>query len=315
MSTTPQFQVDQLVEVQARTWPGINQAGGVGRITGVATDRVSVRYVLDGRHEKEISMEYVQPHSHASGRSLRNRSLLLGRCSRCGSLKRDCGSCEDFIFQVHNSDTSSDSSYQKDLKRVRARLQRLKNKWKPWESSDSDDSIPKKASIGADEEKKKDNVEFLESDGSSNSSGDEFLHQHLLQSRKNSRSLRIRRNFRGVLETLGSSEPNKDSDASESTLSSQRNNSQGQIETILPADDPVLPSPKNDDSTSMTGWVPPNCVDDTMVVQFVDFPNFVDDLMNELEETRLPKAKHRVLALERNVKRESVGLVSLAEEW
>jgi hypothetical protein len=47
------FRVGQLVNVAPRTWPGINQPGGIGRITGFALDSVSVRYVLDGPHEKE----------------------------------------------------------------------------------------------------------------------------------------------------------------------------------------------------------------------------------------------------------------------
>lgn len=101
------FTVGQLVNVQSRTWPGINQPGGVGRVTAVSTGTTSeedagssssslllysVKYVLDGRHEKRIEAQYVQPHQQQS--MLRDRSMLLGRCTRCGSLRRDCGSCE-----------------------------------------------------------------------------------------------------------------------------------------------------------------------------------------------------------------------------
>lgn len=112
------YYVGQIVNVASRTWPGINQLGGVGRVTGVGTNRVSVRYVLDNRHEKEIDIQYVEPNkdiddyisksnnnnsqSVASAsktkKTLRDRSMLLGRCHRCGSLRTDCGSC-DFLFQ------------------------------------------------------------------------------------------------------------------------------------------------------------------------------------------------------------------------
>eukprot|EP00977_Amphora_coffeiformis_P005662 scaffold1189_cov194-Amphora_coffeaeformis.AAC.19 len=93
---TTTWQVGQLVQVQARTWPGINQPGGVGRITGCNTDgtRVSVRYVLDGRHEKEIETIYLSSYGNDTEERLRDRSMLLGRCHNCGSLRSDCGSCD-----------------------------------------------------------------------------------------------------------------------------------------------------------------------------------------------------------------------------
>ena len=96
-TATKFFHVGQLVNVAPRTWPGINQPGGIGRITGLARDRVSVRYVLDGRHEKEIDIEYVGIHQQGPIRRLRNRSMLLGRCNVCGSLRTDCGSCDLWI--------------------------------------------------------------------------------------------------------------------------------------------------------------------------------------------------------------------------
>ncbi len=50
------FRLGQLVNVTPRTWPGFNQPGGIGHITGFARDRVRVRYVLDGPHEKELGL-------------------------------------------------------------------------------------------------------------------------------------------------------------------------------------------------------------------------------------------------------------------
>jgi hypothetical protein len=52
------FQVGQVVEVEARTWPGINKPGGVGRITNVQCDDdgssflYDVSYVLGGRESR-----------------------------------------------------------------------------------------------------------------------------------------------------------------------------------------------------------------------------------------------------------------------
>jgi hypothetical protein len=105
------------VAVDARTWANINQPGGVARITSVfrssdaaetapkagpATPReaaaavfVSVRYVIDGRHERKVDARYVRPYRlHSAGERFRDRSVLLGRCTYCGSLRSDCGSCD-----------------------------------------------------------------------------------------------------------------------------------------------------------------------------------------------------------------------------
>ena len=89
------WETGQLVQVKARTWPGINQPGGVGRITGSNSQgtKVAVRYVLDGRREKEIDTKYVTLYNDDNTR-LRDRSVMLGRCRRCGSLRSDCGSCD-----------------------------------------------------------------------------------------------------------------------------------------------------------------------------------------------------------------------------
>ncbi|GAX20055.1 hypothetical protein FisN_1Lh464 [Fistulifera solaris] len=87
------------VDVESRTWPGINQPGGIGQVTGVSEDRVSVRYLVGRRHEKEILIKYVKPYSIPSER-LRDRGLLKGRCTHCGSLRTDCGSCDLSLDQA-----------------------------------------------------------------------------------------------------------------------------------------------------------------------------------------------------------------------
>ena len=114
--------VGRLVEVASRTWPGINKPGGVAKVTNVYFDEVfekdngpaigeekdrdsthvDVQYVLGNSKEKRVPIEYVQiasqyeeiSRSSTAISSLRDRSLLLGRCLNCGSLRMDCGSCD-----------------------------------------------------------------------------------------------------------------------------------------------------------------------------------------------------------------------------
>ena len=105
--------------VQSRTGPGINQPGGIARITqhhhhpsDTTTTTIAVKYVLDGRHESYLDVRYVQPYTALEDdeeekrssptttttlpyprrrRTLRDRNLLLGRCPACGSfLRTDC---------------------------------------------------------------------------------------------------------------------------------------------------------------------------------------------------------------------------------
>ena len=88
-----------MVHVQARTWPGMNKLGGAARVLKVydGKQRVDVQYVVMGGTEKSISMTYIKPAPELLTRkkvSLRNRSQLLGRCTRCGSLRADCQSCD-----------------------------------------------------------------------------------------------------------------------------------------------------------------------------------------------------------------------------
>ena len=107
--------VGRLVEVASRTWPGINKPGGVAKVTNVYFDEVfekdngpaigekkdrdsthvDVQYVLGNSKEKRVPIEYVQiasqyeeiSRSSTAISSLRDRSLLLGRCLNCGSLR------------------------------------------------------------------------------------------------------------------------------------------------------------------------------------------------------------------------------------
>lgn len=55
-----------LVNVTSRTWPGINKAGGVGRVTGINYEDgamiIDVEYVLGGK-EKGIELEFVAEHT------------------------------------------------------------------------------------------------------------------------------------------------------------------------------------------------------------------------------------------------------------
>lgn len=119
------FTVGKIVQVEARTWPGINKPGGVGRITqlhysdnGTTVTSVDVRYTVVGGRERHVPIEHVEvapefdvqgnaDSGDQTGQQLRDRSGLLGRCKRCGSLRADCGSCdwleqERLVHQARN---------------------------------------------------------------------------------------------------------------------------------------------------------------------------------------------------------------------
>jgi len=69
ISTTkpPQFTVDQIVNVQDRTWPGRNDQGGVAKIIKVSHDteetKYDVKYILESRKEKNVEERYITEHS------------------------------------------------------------------------------------------------------------------------------------------------------------------------------------------------------------------------------------------------------------
>jgi len=56
------FDVGTLVNVESRTWPGINKPGGVGHVTAAYEDCVDVEYVLGGK-EKDVDLEFVTEHA------------------------------------------------------------------------------------------------------------------------------------------------------------------------------------------------------------------------------------------------------------
>jgi hypothetical protein len=98
--------VGRLVEVASRTWPGINKPGGVAKVTRRYEQEalVDVSYIVGNSKEKRVPLEYVTlapqyevtTHQPVLIQScgLRDRTLIMGRCRRCGSLRTDCGSCD-----------------------------------------------------------------------------------------------------------------------------------------------------------------------------------------------------------------------------
>ena len=118
-----------MVEVAPRMWPGINKPGGYAMVkklhssstrVDVNGDRVGITHVdvwypVERKRESRVPMEFVKVASHLQdvsrdrnevtsdegndGNSNRRRRVLmkrntLGRCTRCKSLRRDCGSCD-----------------------------------------------------------------------------------------------------------------------------------------------------------------------------------------------------------------------------
>ena len=124
------FVPGRLVEVKSRMWPGMNKPGGVARVSMAhfGTDEVDgrsfvshvdVHFVVGRGKEKRVPIEYVTPapqyESGSAGMStLRDRSMLLGRCRRCGSLRTDCGSC-DWAAMEQQHDRQPQDSENKDV--------------------------------------------------------------------------------------------------------------------------------------------------------------------------------------------------------
>jgi hypothetical protein len=95
--------LDCAVDVEDRTWPGMNKQGGIAKVKAInkAERSVDVQFVLDKRKEQGISIDYVvrapecDPGASKQQKPvLRDRSGQLGRCTRCRALRKDCGFCD-----------------------------------------------------------------------------------------------------------------------------------------------------------------------------------------------------------------------------
>ena len=105
--------IDCLVEVRDRMWPGMNKQGGIARVKAIDREQqtVNVHFVVERRKEKNVPIEFItlapqydagrqseasnqQKLVYNQNKNLRDRSMLLGRCKRCGSLRKDCGNCD-----------------------------------------------------------------------------------------------------------------------------------------------------------------------------------------------------------------------------
>jgi hypothetical protein len=141
--------VGNFVDVAPRTWPGINQLGGVGCITKtheieVTRDgetakkviKINVKYTLGGR-ENNVDVRYVKEYVH--GEKFRDRSKQLGRCTRCGSHREDCNSCdwvaeqqeaavEEVVEVEHFVDSDEEERVRRKVSRAYNRLRRSRHK-------------------------------------------------------------------------------------------------------------------------------------------------------------------------------------------
>eukprot|EP00562_Extubocellulus_spinifer_P006790 CAMPEP_0178525444 /NCGR_PEP_ID=MMETSP0696-20121128/30184_1 /TAXON_ID=265572 /ORGANISM="Extubocellulus spinifer, Strain CCMP396" /LENGTH=426 /DNA_ID=CAMNT_0020156855 /DNA_START=204 /DNA_END=1484 /DNA_ORIENTATION=- len=76
------FTLNEQVNVESRTWPGINKPGGVGKIVKIHSEgttivAVDVKYVLGGT-EKDVELQYVKRHEELNrgGRPRSRRSVM-----------------------------------------------------------------------------------------------------------------------------------------------------------------------------------------------------------------------------------------------
>jgi hypothetical protein len=125
----------------------MNQPGGIGRIVQVHEDdhgvrQYSVKYVVDSRTEHHLEEKYVHAHEFAVSK-FRDRRLLLGRCRRCGSLRTDCGSCENDIpivgMMMENG--IPNTAIPPQQKRRKSKDIIMEKKDSDMENDDTDDSI------------------------------------------------------------------------------------------------------------------------------------------------------------------------------
>jgi hypothetical protein len=99
------FAVGDIVKVDARTSPGMNKQGGVGRITKVNPDGTySVRYHVTGGSERSVAELYIHPWE---GEGKRRKALGRCRVLGCASLIVDCGHIQpidELVTKLQNLD-------------------------------------------------------------------------------------------------------------------------------------------------------------------------------------------------------------------
>ena len=142
-----------MVEVGRRCWPGMNKPGGfamvkrlhrlegdVGnpesnRMESEHVTHVDVWYPVENRKENRVPVEYVKVASdlmpfgndavngEGDGHGRRKRNTL-GRCTRCHSLRQDCGSCDWKMEEERLEDFSRKDSTVGALKKRKKKKRR-----------------------------------------------------------------------------------------------------------------------------------------------------------------------------------------------
>ncbi len=98
--STPEFLVGTIVRVQARTWPGVNKQGGVGRITGQNEDGTyNVSYVLGGK-ESKIDAVFVSKEDQGDDDERNNKSIVAAKTNRKRSRRAKDTLPEELLKQL-----------------------------------------------------------------------------------------------------------------------------------------------------------------------------------------------------------------------
>jgi hypothetical protein len=86
-----QWSVDQLVDVEPRTWEGINRPGGVAKITKVHysngfVESVDVKYIIGGGFDTKLDLDFCAIHQDlpSRGRARRERDLYKASAAKRG---------------------------------------------------------------------------------------------------------------------------------------------------------------------------------------------------------------------------------------
>ena len=84
------FKIGDEVTVERRFAHNVNKPGGFGQITDVSADHrfYTVHYPVEKTTEVGVDVTYLSEPTRLG------RRAGLGRCPRCGSLRKDCGSCD-----------------------------------------------------------------------------------------------------------------------------------------------------------------------------------------------------------------------------